>query len=366
MIRRQTYIENRRVLADSGEVTTPIGLRDTMTALYLEFRATNGASYNCAQTLADCITSIEILDGANTLISLTGKQAAALYWSRLNWMPYNLVSEFASNVQNLYVPILFGRWLGDQQFAFDPSKFSNPVIKIKWNLATVNAVGATGFVTGSGTFTAIADIMEGVPAPVAMLTAKQHYSFSTAASGTEYIDLPVDQRLSKILLTAWATGQGALYGISNVKISCDNGKVIPLDMRSSDFMRHNTRLLSPLTYKHDFMVANAETIYSVLKKDETLALIRDGGDTVYGYMNTGIGQGAVTVTTGGSADANKRVTEAIVSGFCPYGSSLYHCGEWDDPSTWLSPAAFRSMRLELTQNAASSACSVVLETEYDY
>ncbi len=366
MNRRYAYIENRRTLADSGEITTDVAIKDPITSIMIEFRATNGATDNVDNPLAENVSSIELIDGGNTLFSLTGKQLEALTMFNRGYDPYSLHSELGGNTQNLLGEIQFGRWHGDTVYAFDPSRFSNPQLRIKWNLATNRAVGATGYVTGTGTFTAIADVMEGGPLPQGMVIAKQHYSFTTAASGDETVEIPTDQRIKAILVQSESDTGGGLYGLSNLKLTGDEDKLVVFDMAKTDLQRIQSLKNPPFTYKHQFHTANGTTVYPIIKQEESVSLLVETGDTVLGYVNYGIGNGAVSVYTAGSADSNKRNLTAIVTGWMPYHCAMLDMGEYDDPTTWFDPTAFRRLRLKLTQNAASSTAAVVLVQEYAY
>lgn len=366
MNRRLAMIENRKVLADSGESVVNIGLRDIITAIQIEFRATNGATSNIANTLAECVSAVELIDGGQTLVSLTGMQAAALTAYNRGYIPYWLITEVPGNTQNAFFELQFGRWHGDTVYALDPAKFSNPQIRVKWNLATIRAIGATSYVTGSLTLTITADIMVGAPNPQGMLTAKQHYSFTTAASGTEYIDLPVDRRLKGLMFRSYSASGAGLYGVSNLKLSCDNDKFVPFDLRKTDFQRFMSTKNPPFTYKHLFYASNGDTIYSMLKLDEAYGITPNSGDTTLTVTNNGIGNAVIGLTTGGSAATNDQMLQANVMGFAPYGALYMDLGEYDDPGSWLDMTEFRSAKVELAQDVASSAASVVLVQELVY
>lgn len=366
MNRREVYLENRRVLADSGEITTPINVRDVITSISIELRATNGASSNKDVTMADCLTSIDLLDGSEVLWSLSGHQLFALTAYNLGRIPYQLITEMPGLTQNLYGVLQFGRWPGDPSYGFDPSKFNNPQLRLKWNLAAVNAVGATGFVSGTGRISYVAEVMEGAPLPVAMLCAKQEYSFTTAASGDETIDLPTDRRIKRVLLRSYEAGVGILSDISRVKLSVDQDKFIPLDMTASDIARMTAIRNGEFFYKHGFYHNDADTIYFVTKLEEVVGIHRDGGDSVIGYANNGIGQGTLSLITGGSADTTDRTLWAHVHGMYPYSVVCLDMGEWDDPASWLETPLYKSLRMILTQSGADGAASIVLETEKIY
>jgi hypothetical protein len=228
-------------------------------------------------------------------------------------------------------------------------------------MANIRAVGATGFASGSARYTVMADIMEGVSAPTGLLTVKEFYSFTTAASGTEYIDLPTDYPHKALYIRSHEDGVGQFSGISNVKVSCDQGKFVPFDMRATDLKRWLTLFYPPFHYKHLLKAADGDTVYFVLKQDEQVNYQPAVADTVVTGANNGIGEQTVSVYVAGSASTDERNIWALVHGWLPWGMVYIPWGEWDTPDTWLSPGTYRSIRLELAQNNAGAACSVVVE-----
>lgn len=366
MNRRKAYILNRYTLADSGEYVCDVGIRDVITAMTIEFRATNGASGNKANPLAACITAIELIDGSKVLYSITGKQAFALTAYHRGFVPYELLSEVPSNVQNLLAELQFGRWHGDTQFALDPSKFTNLQLRFKFNLAAVRAVAATAFATGTLTVTVIADVMTGAPNPIGMLTCKQYYSFTTAASGVTYVDLPTDQLIKAVLLQSALDGYAGLAGLSNVKLTADMDKWVGFDMRSSDVVRLMTTLNAPFVLKHQVYAKDADTYYCPLKQEESVQFTPEAGDCVVAYLNYGIGSGALNITQGGIALGAEKMLDAKVSGWCPWNAVMLDQGEYDDPSTYLDPTQYNKLRLELTNSVVSASAAVVLEQVYPF
>jgi len=366
MLRRQAYVENLRVLADAGVVTSPLNVRDPITSLTFAFTATNGGTWNLNNTLAQCIQAIELLDGSDVLVSLTGPQAIALAAYRRDYMNWLNVTEFPNDPAILVVEYQFGRWNGDPVYALDPSRFSNLQLRITWNLATILPVGVLGYVTGSMRYTCVANIMEGAPAPQGMLSARQHYQLATLVGATAFIDLPTDRRLKAIYIRSTAAAFGGIPGISRVKLTCDQDKFVPLDMLTQDLIAMMTTLHKPLHYNHSFMINNGMTIYPLLKWWEDLQLQGYQGDDTYTYTNNAAGFGVVTVLLAGVADANMRSYIGSVGGWCPYHVVAIDQGEWDDPNSWLDPSTFRSIQLQLTQNLAASNASVVLESELVY
>jgi len=366
MLHRLTYIENRKTLADAGEYVTDIRVPDPITGMFVEVRATNGGTSNRSNLVADVIDSIEIIDGSEVLLSLDGREALAITAYKFGYLPYQLICETDGLTQNWYFPVRFGRWWGDEQYAFDPTKFSNPQVRIKWNLANVRAVGATGFLSGSAQFTVLADVMEGAAAPVGMLTLKEHYSFTTAASGVTYVDLPTDHKLKAFYVKCHEDGLGQSANISYFKLNCNQGQYVPFDLRRTDYLRWLTLNYPPFHYKHLLKAANGDTAYFIPKLDEQVAYTPATADTVVAGANNGIGEQTLSVYVGGSASASSRNIWALVHGWLPFGVSYFPFGDEDTPSEWLDTSIFKSVRLELTNANAGAEAAVVLEQERLY
>lgn len=366
MLQRWAYILNRYVLADSGELTVPLGLRDPITSLGIELRAQNGASYNHNNPMAKCLTTFEIIDGSKVLFSLTGAQLFAYTAYRLGYIPEQLVAEPPGLYQNLFAQILFGRWWGDGTYAFDPSKFVNPQLRVKWNLGAVNTVGATGYLSGTGQLTVLADVREGIAAPQAFLQAKQVYQFTTAASGVTYVDLPLDQRLKALMVRSASDSGGGLYGISNLKMTADQDKFIPFDLRTTDFERLQSLKNRPFRYHHFHHIKSGDVVYPFLKYLQESKYTPEPADTVVGSTTIGDGSETVTVYIAGSATSSYQNVRTLQTGYMPFHTGYHDLGEWDDPNTWFDPTAYKALQLQLTNNVASSDASVVVEQEYIY
>jgi hypothetical protein len=360
-LRRLAYIESLRSLPDSGTYVTDINIVDPITAIWLEFRATNGSTSNVGNTVAENIQRVEVVDGGTTLLSLSGVELAGLYWQLFGRVPDQVVSENASVVQTLSVPILFGRWFGDDQFAFDPTRFKNPQVRIQWDLASVRAVGATGFASGSAFLTLLADVVEGASKPVGMLTARSWDTFTSASSGVRITEMPTDWPYKALMIRAFEAGTAWTSTLTNVRLSADMGKFIAFDGRSVDFVRYNALYRPPLVMRHTLLRANGATAVFVPKINEQVTFHAVNTDTVIGYANTGVGQGALSVITGGTADSTARVIQSVVTGWAPYGCVLWEYGDPWTPDEWFPANAFRSVRIELTQGDADATCSIVAQ-----
>lgn len=366
MLYRQTYLESRTVLGDSGERTTDVNVLDPITVLGVEFRCANGATSNIKNLMADCISAIEVIDGSDVLYSLDGHEALGLVCPQLNRMPDQLVDEFPGITQNLLVPLMFGRYVGDTELSFDPTRFKNPQVRIKWNLATNQAVGASGFATGGLRYTLLAHVMEGAPAPRGFLMHKQHYTYTTAA-GVEYIDLPNDYPYRGLLFRGDLAAYALYSVVSSLKLNCDANKYVPFDMRMTDLMRANSMLYGPYSYHHALYVSDDTTVYFILKYDERVGFtMYTIDDTVIRYINDSKGEGKLYMDSAGSAETSDQVVKAAISGYSPFRTIYIPFGRQDDPADWFPAPQFRSVRLEATGAVAAGTGYVCLSQERAY
>ncbi len=365
---RYTYLENEKVLADSGEYTFNIDTEDVIGRLDFEMKATNGATNNQACTMADVLTSLELMNGSEPIISVSGKELAGVLPYRIGKFIQGKVSEAPGDIQSLRFSYDFGRWYCDEQLALDLSRITKLQVRVKWNLAAVNAVGATGFVTGTGRFTCLAHILEGGQTPLGYLSLKRHSLFTTAASGIEPVLLPTDKKVRSISVRSAEAGTGKLSGISHVKVNINENKDVPIDLDVDDLLETIVNSYGFFVYRHIFHLTNADVAYCLLKYMEDVQLNTELIDVIAAYTNTDIGEGALIQFTAstGAALATDQLHDAKVSGYLPFNTAYIGFGSYDDPNTWLSAELMKSLKLELTQDNAGAACSVVIEQLNSY
>lgn len=360
---RQVYLQNQFVLADAGEYVFNIGTQDIITRLDIEMRATNGATNNRNATAQNTLLAVELMNGSEPIVSLTGDELAGMVSYRNAEFPQGVYSETPSAVQYTRMSVNFGRWYCDEQMALDLSKFDNLQMRVRWNLAAVNAVGATGFITGSGRLTVIAHIMDGAQNPMGYLSLKRHAAFTSAASGDQPVYLPTDKVIRTIYVRALEAGTAINASLTNARLLLNEGKERPFDLSFSDILDSLNALIGRLHYKHVFHPTNGDTISTLFRWHEILTLATEVIDTIDLYVNTGIGEGAVVRFTAstGAALATNAVANAMPEGYAPFATVAIPFGTYDDPNSWLNAPQYKQARLELTQGNAGAAVSVLLE-----
>lgn len=367
MLNRRTYIADNQGLGDAGTMTFDINVQDPVTALWLKFQLTNGATENIFNTLAPCISVIEVIDGADVLWSLTGAKAMALACKQLGFMPRQEVSELGGAVVSFTVPVMFGRYFGDTEYSFDPTRFTNPQLRITWNLNTVRAVALTAFATGTLQVSIVAHVMAGAPTPSHFLMAKEAYSWPSVAAGTEFIDLPTDYPYRAMIFRGVLIHNPWHWMWDQIRLNCDGGKFIAMNERGWDLENQLTMMIERLHYKHAYRVWNGATMHSILGELEVPTLQSFGtADMVIEYSSTGAGTGTTTVLTGGVAQAAHVNAEAEVFGWNPYDCVIMPFGRADVPADWFPATTFQGIRLEVRAgvNAALMSLAIVQDRTY--
>jgi len=367
MLYQKVYLEKDRSMADSGEYTVDITPRDPITVMYVKFQAVNGGTSNRNNPLAGCINSVEIIDGADVLFSLDGQEAFALAAYHMGRLPSAIVDEDAGQSQTVSLPIFFGRYIGDTDLAFDPTKFRNPQVRVNWNLANVTAVGATGYLTGRMELSIIAEVMSGAPSPVGVLSAKERYTYTTTAGGTEYIEMPTDEVWRKLLLRGVKVNNPWHWIYDVVKLSCDGGKFIPLDMRGWDMLNQLNLTHSRFNYQMKGRALGNDAVTLNLMHDEVMSPVSDGtGDAVYEVVYNGGGGCTLSIYTAGVLTVANQNYYAPVSGYLPFKVLSVPFGKQIEIGDWFPAPAFGSIRLEIRGGVAASSNYIALQTVRTY
>lgn len=365
---RHAYIENNKVLANSGTEVIDINVKDPITELLIQVYALNHTSGNVQSPIARCISKIELVDGSDVLFSLSGQQARALYYFESGHMPARKFNEKWANNQTDHIPIRFGRFLGDPAFAFDPTKFTNPQLKITWDLETVNTIDSDGFATGTGRLTVVATIMEeAAAAPTGFLMNKEHYSFTTTDSGDENIDLPTDYPYRKLLVRSYIAANEMAAVITQLKLSVDQDKFVPFDLRATDLVRMMEDWFGVARQELTFLGDHADT--RELWQDMEIGAWGNLHSDMQGVLNLGDSwAGRVTLSIRDMAGATMTAAYGSIysTARCPESTFCYPFGRQDLIEEAFQAPAFGSVRLVLTQDVAAAAASVMLQQIRSY
>ena len=131
---RQATILAQESATTAATKTIDITLKDVISRLQIKFNATNNG-HVATDHPAKQISKIELVDGSDVLLSLSAQQIEALmFYEYIKGRNYEM--EYRNGCENrMVLDILFGRYLWDPVLGLDPTKFSNPQLKITHDLA---------------------------------------------------------------------------------------------------------------------------------------------------------------------------------------------------------------------------------------
>jgi len=361
---RDVYIEKETTISDSQTKIIDINLKDPITALFILYQADNGSTSNQGVHLHDDVDKIELVDGSDVLFSLSGIQCQALDFYSLGRVPPVKLTEAASATQYEWFIIPFGRYIGDPEYYFDPTRFTNPQLKLTHSL-TISATA--GFATGTGKVTVIARVWEEhPPAPKGFLMAKEKYSWSTASSGDESIDLSTDYPYRLLFLRAFSSGYKFEEILSNIKLSVDADKYIPFDIKSSHLRYLNKEWFGEAELEFDLLRTDGDTVESHInylseyavnaRVDMDLASIdaEDDGKVTLQVIK-------FTTSPSIAKETSDVALNLYVKGVGYHHTLAWPFGKLDDPETWFPAPDFGDIKLKVTQ--ATSGVTATLVTQ---
>ena len=362
MLYRTVELYYEQTLDDVGTKIIDLRTSDPISAIRLDFKGTNGSSYNKDNRLNDVITKIELVDGSDQLLSLSLKEAQALEFRRTGKMPFMRPGEKNSGVQEEHCMLLFGRSLWDPEIWLNLAKFKNPQLKITTNIDAVAAKGVTAFLAGSLKVTIdLLIIQEGAQPAVGFMMAKNIYGYTSSASGDEHIDMPIDYPYVGLMIRAFLAGNDVDENISELKIDCDAGKFIPIDKHVKDIYKAEEQDRGFASLKYWLMRKNGETVTHDLNHDPIIALCPTLTNRVASVGYSWSSRFSLFLTdSAGAAITTEEEVIVHIHGSCPHSTVHVPFGLRDDPATYFDPTKFGDIDLVLTQ-AAVSAVVVVLE-----
>ena len=364
---RDAVLEYQKVLSDAGTVTIDLDLVDPVSAIELEFEATNGATSNKGNFISDVITKVEVVDGSDVLCSLNMLELEALQFYKTGKTPALFPSEFASGLQRHAALLLFGRHLWDPDYAMDFTRYKNPQLKITSNLAAVRAVGATGFVTATLKATAVAKVMEQLGSkPSKFLMQKELESFTSAASGDKRIQLPTDYVYRMLMLRAYVQLSDVDEVITDVKLTADTDAFIPFNRKLKQLDAQVFSRWGAGRIKHDIFTSHQIAFRLMWNKEPSLDAWswEDATPEIVGIRYTWSSEGKLDLTdNAGAVISTDMKLTTVEEGHALHATLPIPFGLMDQPATWFNPKTHKKLELVLTQAVASAVCQVVAEQE---
>jgi hypothetical protein len=359
--RLATILDRENHTADTTKVID-LNLADVVSQFQIIYEPLNGSGGSGTAHPAKCISKIELVDGSDVLFSLSGMEAQAVDWYSQKKEPPNIMNYLDANISEMIYNMNFGRYLYDPTYAFDPTKFTNPQLKITIDIDA----GGTG--AASGNLTVLANIFDekGVT-PEGFLMSKEIKDYALAASTHEYTDLPIDFPYRKLFARILKGGVGLEHVFGNIKLSEDNDRRVPVNHTISEILKTMVGQTRP--YREWIVTSTATTSSTFFCTPAYWAVFASserGDDVVANTVGITGGDGGTfdIIATTGTNNAS-----VLCEGWCPHGVIEIPFGIQDDPADWYDVTKLGSLRLDIlsgAEAATTDSCQVFLQQARKY
>jgi len=344
--------------ATAGTKTIDIDVRKPISRISIANKVTSAGTVLTAHPAGD-ISKIELIDGSTVLHSLDGYECQALnHYNRK--APLNCFLTDVSSVQTWQVFDLdFGRWLYDPSYAWDPTRYINPQLRITHNYRTADAAAS------ASTLEVYAHAFDKKSVtPVGFLMAKEHRAYTCGSEGTiEPVDLPIDKTIRQLLVRAAAADYLPWQGANKLKLSENSDAVVPMEIQTSAWLKHINSMY-PRVVEPAAIAVNqtARDIYPMA--DWQLAF-----DLTPITVTNILAMEAVNKCSPVALDttASDNYTGTI-SGVQPHSAFPVPFGDPMNPDDWYNLAGIDKLKLDITAGSAGTngTVKVVVESVQKY
>lgn len=306
-------------------------------------------SHTMAAHLMACITQIDLVDGSEVLFSLDGYEAQALDW-------YNNGGKFRGNF-NLcmnangwvqYVGINFGRYLYDTDFAFDPTRFVNPQLKISLSPSSGGGTPTNIYVS------VLANVFdEKIPSLQGFLMAKELKQWETTSGAHEYTDLPTDYPYRALYLRPFLLDTEPTACVTNVKLSEDQDKRVPLNLTPIDIISTVMVDYPKCEEEYWYHITTTETQIYCAPSNFVTAVGSVHNETTVNYFTAFYSDGGGAV--GAICQTGNFNVAVHIIGTLPHCVMEIPCGMKNDPADWWDVRNIGSLVADITGGATSAA-----------
>ena len=318
------------------------------------------------------ITGIEVIgNSTDILLSLDAQELAALDFYMTRQPVTERRTGEVSTVNDLHIPIPFGRKLGDPNYALDLDK---------WDLVELNItnadMGATSFFA-SGSYTVREKFIREGPAPTGYFKTYEANSWTPASATAEKTvdfpkDYPIRQALisvlpTKIAVTAAYTAE--MWEILDIiKLSYKSGNIVVFNEDTEELMRQNEDEYG-LVDVGGIVQGDADDYFNT-----DLGWVLDANVSVGALVGGTTTQAIAGVSN--LPEARLKIFEATLAAGQPinwkargYGYMLSAIFDWDKDKSManlLDPRAMETVSLKYTAGSTAGKVRTVLQQVRPY
>ena len=361
MRNRKATLVHQEVLDPSGTRIFNLDFSNPIVALYIGVIGRwfdNSDTNNCL--LPRNISKIEVVDGSDVIFSMNMEDALAVSLYHSKEMPFetSCAGSYMDSIAQL--KISFGRDDSDNEWMLDPKRFVNLQLKITYAFTESAAYWAAN----TQKLTVRALVCENPAQDAAgFLMTKNVYSWNKASSGDETIDLPRDYPVRMMVVRAKDSNTPTWAEFTNVKISCDTDRFVPLDEYLEDISQENLIKYGMKRFQGICHGDGSDTAikgyhpfawnYGARTESWNFGAISEIARPYSGY-STFVKDSTPTALT------NAQRCIHTHQGWNYYGTEGILFGNLKDPQEFFDPTPFQSVRAILTQAQTAAAPSAII------
>jgi hypothetical protein len=353
-----TIFASKTYSADATEIID-INVKDPISALIFDLQVYNSAAGSMTLHPLACFTKIELVDGSDVLFSLSGLELEALDWYNNKGFrePWNMC--LAGNYFVRPVGINFGRFLWDPLYAFDPTKFKNPQLKVSMD---INGGGLTSTYNKLAVHAMCFD--EKVITPVGYFMAKEIKNYTPTGAGHEYTDLPTDFPYRKLLIKCQTAGTEPGQLLTNFKLSEEQDKRVVYDHPTISIRTAIMAAWPPVTESYFFADAATQRYLMIAPTQEVTAWATEWAEAAGGHDHSIYdGDGGRLKVIASAVGDNLMIG---VQGYLPHGVFAIPFGDQNDPEDWYDVTKISSLKADITSAAATGGIQLITEQARQY
>ncbi|HUS72062.1 MAG TPA: hypothetical protein VMY06_03275 [Sedimentisphaerales bacterium] len=340
--RQATLLATKQITTAATETISLAGL-DAISRVYAVIELTNNGNNPTNHPLA-AMSKIDIVDGSDVIASMSGYGAQAMSYYDLGKMPHNELNYEDNGVARVCVPINFGRFLWDPLLALVPARFRNLQLRIAHNYALGGCSPDNAYLR------VFADMFdEKQVSPIGYMQNQEIFSYTPATSGIEYIELPVDNDIRKIVVMNVNDNEEPDVEFESIMIDEAKGKHVIVDCMTMDLIRRSAEVYERFSEccSGHLLATTADEFWLSASKDIQVGGLCDTNDAILTFTWTG---GRSRSFYGSAA----TFFGANVSGRCPHGAVPILFGDQSNPDDWWKVSEAGEARIRLTARSSAA------------
>ena len=326
-----------RAFGISGTHIQPIRTKDPISALHFHLSVFAPTVPHIDHLLA-AFPKIEIVDGSDVIMSVSGTQMGANYFYDTGKLASYIVYTSVGGTHDAECSILFGRWVGDELLALDPKKFDNLQIRITYNAALHDA-GNT--VTNIEIHAEVFD--EKVITPVGFLQIREFERHVPATLTVHEIELPTDLPIRKLYVQSPMTNAEVADNLGRTRLDEDNDKRVVYDLALLRWEAFNFKWFGEVEQR--VLGQGVRAVGSPIFAAPTVAgMIWISNTITEDAWNSGAGVGGRYAPI--LVSPNSLVFGGVI-GHAPYGAYCMPFGKQDNIDDWYDVTRIGDLRFRV-------------------